>query len=234
MEGIHSTNCLRGSSFVNSKASNGSHDSYLKVHNYTLKNGSSTISRTMSSRNQYVTSSHIVLSPMITQAVEDLEKIRSHTPLASNSPASIFGSTEPGVKISVKLPDKGSNLKHEQTDEVAELPSYAPVNDAASSLSSFESPSKPLPDIGESITALAAMAKFKKAQTKKKTEQLRRIAAVTSTQRKGTISRANRVGGSVFAHDVADLRDTLHKFNSCATLFIDSTLSNADLQKTLK
>ncbi|KAI9352731.1 hypothetical protein BDR26DRAFT_849770 [Obelidium mucronatum] len=222
IEGVQSTNCLQGTSFANSRASNNSNDSYLKVNNLgNLKSGSTTISRTMSSRRQYVTSSHIVLSPMITQAVEDLEKIRSHTPLASAIPQAIFGMTD-------NLPTQGSDLKHEQ------LPLFdkaAVSGDGQSSLSSFESPSKPLPDIGESITAMAAIAKFKKCQSKKRNDSVRRLVA--TTQRKGTLSRGNRIGGSVFAHD-SELRNTLHKFNSCSTLFIDSTLSNADLQKTLK
>ncbi|ORY48233.1 hypothetical protein BCR33DRAFT_61740 [Rhizoclosmatium globosum] len=143
--------------------------------------------------------------------LEDIERIRNQTPLGQSP---MFGATEPSS--STQLSRNVSFIKPER------LP-----------LSSFERPSMPSPDIGEGLTALAAQAKFKRILSTKKSERLRSVIPKTPKSRNKSI-----VGGGIFTHHEAEFRPQpraeLHKFNSCSTLFIDSTLANADLKKTLK
>ncbi|KAJ3068867.1 hypothetical protein HDU98_008028 [Podochytrium sp. JEL0797] len=242
---VHSVACLNtNSSFATSRHSNNSNDSYLKVQNNlsAMKSGgSSTISRTLSRRHQYVSSGSFIMSPMITQAVEDLEKLRTHTPLSSSLFAQTTGSE---TSNSSGGRARSSNLKDGKLVPPALPPkdvgiasplAQPPLNEVLStSLSSFETPTKQLPDIGESIAALAAVAKLKMAQAKKKSERLRNMEA--KGKRAGAVGPKERIRGSISVAYETEFHGEamLHKFNSCSTLFIDSTLTNADLQKTLR
>ncbi|KAJ3142639.1 Adenylate kinase 7 [Physocladia obscura] len=206
------------SSYTTSKYYNDSKDSLLKV-NGKAKVSTGSLSRVMSKRNQYISSGSAILSPMITQAVEDIEKIRKRSPLGQelSSDRILFGGTETS----------------DYFQETAKESLTKKNNQMNAPLSSFESPPKMTPDFAQSITALAAIAKFKKARAKKKTDRLRNLAIITG--KVGYNHKKDRLGGSVNVPDgeIPDSKSALHKFNSCSTLFIDSTLNNSDLQKTL-
>ncbi|KAJ3218874.1 hypothetical protein HDU67_003829, partial [Dinochytrium kinnereticum] len=81
------------------------------------------------------------------------------------------------------------------------------------------------PTIKESLAALAAAAKLKRMRT-----QAHNAQSATVTRIEGS-RKGDRLGGSI---EFESLRPNLPKYNSCSTLFIDSTMSHADLNQTLK
>ncbi|KAI8612402.1 hypothetical protein BC830DRAFT_1231258 [Chytriomyces sp. MP71] len=237
------------SRFAESRIINDSKDSHLGVGIHRSKTSSS-------KRSQLISSGSIPLSPMIKQAVQDLEKIRNKTPLSLSTgpnyldtPISMFSGTAELQKENQKGAENVlsssvhplSRVKTVNEDFILPIPTITRPEDLQSSLSSFEAPPKPQPDFSESITALAALAKLKKARSKKN-DRIRTLASKTSAV---SGSGANgSFGRGVVRSGFVDLEQqqfslsrrstAMHKFNSCSTLFIDSTLSTADLQKTLR
>ncbi|KAJ3242217.1 hypothetical protein HDU81_006629 [Chytriomyces hyalinus] len=257
------------------KKGNNSNDSFLSVDAVQRAKSSS------SKRAQQFMSSHsIPLSPMITQAVQDLERIRNQTPILGSTPKSLFSGTSGSGPIPRSKPaqkskfetvvtapetidsldslDKARDLD-DSVDEVSTVLSNNTVNqdyilpiptvgrqttaDQESSNSSFGAPLQGLQNFSEGLTALAAKSKIKKIRSQKAKERIRKLASAAAEEEKepnpGSLHRP--AGRSLFSNDLEQQQlsmsrqtTAMHKFNSCSTLFIDSTLSNADLQKTLK
>ncbi|KAJ3398005.1 hypothetical protein HDU80_009389 [Chytriomyces hyalinus] len=257
------------------KGNNNSNDSFLSVD--AMQRAKSTSSK----RAQFMSSHSIPLSPMITQAVQDLERIRNQTPILGSTPKSLFSGTSASGPMTRSKPAQKSKFEtvvtapetidsldsldkarvlDDSVDEVSTVLSNHTVNqdfilpiptlgrqtaaDQESSNSSFGAPPlQGLQNFSEGLTALAAKSKIKKIRSQKAKERIRKLACAAAEEEKapnpGSLHRP--AGRSLFSNDLEQQQfsmsrqtTALHKFNSCSTLFIDSTLSNADLQKTLK
>jgi hypothetical protein len=87
--------------------------------------------------------------------------------------------------------------------------------------------------ITESMAAMALAAQIAKKRAKARMDAITHVVTETSSSFARASNRwGDRFGGSVAAASAP--RSNLPKFNSCSTLFVDATLSNADLTQTLK
>ncbi|KAJ3417209.1 hypothetical protein HDV05_006415 [Chytridiales sp. JEL 0842] len=88
--------------------------------------------------------------------------------------------------------------------------------------------------VSESLAAMALAAKIAKRRSNRRQEAINAVVTETTGALKVVNKRTGeRIGGSFGGAGDAPKRQ-MQKFNSSSTLFVDATLANADLAKTLK
>ncbi|KAJ3094597.1 hypothetical protein HDU97_007879 [Phlyctochytrium planicorne] len=161
--------------------------------------------------------------------IVQIDSTDSHTPKENEKFETLPSKTmpvesEPSVADPSQIPPRPDFV-----DSCTPKPNGLPAEDLPKSITLFQNPSTEnakLQSLQQSLASLAINAKLKRLRAQNRHEVISSIG-----HRTDHLKRVDGRGGSI---GLTATRKNLPKYNSCSTLFIDSTLSHADLTQTLK